>query len=285
MDSFSRAADGKRKIVMKQFLRAFLTLSLVYCGSLAMAAEKETIAIIGTGDLGDSFGIRLAELGYPVIYGSRTPQSDRVIAVVERTGHGATATTQHAAAERGDIVILPINWPAMESAINGLGALSGKIVIDPSDPWTQGKDGYPESMLETSSAELIQQWKPDAKVVKAFGTMGSGVIDDPRMAGGPVTIPIASDHRDAKERVARLATELGFDPVDFGPVRMARLVEALGLIYMIPLLQDREEEWEFYFRRNSDWVCRFRDEWADPVFDADNLADMSDQIDPENPCR
>ena len=285
MDSFIRASEDKKKIVMKKSLRALLTVTLVFCVSLAAAAEKETIAIIGTGDLGDSFGIRLAELGYPVIYGSRTPQSERVKAVVERTAHGATATTQLAAAEQSDIVILPINWPAMESAVSGLGSLSGKIVIDPSAPWTQGKDGYPESMLESSSAEMIQQWKPDAKVVKAFGTMGSGVIDDPRMAGGPVTIPIASDHRDAKERVARLVTELGFDPVDFGPVRMARLVEALGLIYMIPLLQDREEEWEFFFRRNSDWVCRFRDEWADPVFDADNLADMSDQIDPEHLCR
>jgi predicted dinucleotide-binding enzyme len=250
----------------------------------AWSADRETIAIIGTGDLGDSFGARLAELGYPVIYGSRSPDSERVQAVVAKTGFGASAASQREAAKQGDIIFLPIPWPAMETAAQNLGDLDGKIIVDPSVPWTQGDDGYPEVSVSTSSAELIQQWNPSAKVVKAFATMGSNIIDDPSTVNGPVTIPIASDHRDAKERVAQLIDELGLDPVDFGPLRMAGLIESLQIIYMIPLLQRRTEEWEFFFRRNADWFCKWQDDWSTPVFDAGELATMPEKHEPLTPC-
>jgi predicted dinucleotide-binding enzyme len=172
----------------------------------------------------------------------------------------------------------------METAAQSLGNIDGKIVIDVSIPWTQGEDGYPETMVETSSAELIQQWNPGAKVVKGLGTMSSMIIDDPATLDGIVTIPLASDHRDAKERVSRMVDELGLDPVDFGPLRMARLIEALQMVYMIPLLQRRTEEWEFFFRRNADWVCKWGDDWSTPVFDADELAEMAEHQDPPIPC-
>jgi predicted dinucleotide-binding enzyme len=269
---------------MKRIAFEILCAALILCVPFVGAAERETIAIIGTGDLGDSFGQRLARLGYPVVYGSRTPDSDRVEALVALTGHGSSATTQVEAAQRGDIIFLPITWPAMETAAQSLGNLDGKIVIDVSIPWTQGDDGYPETMVETSSAELIQKWNPGAKVVKGLGTMSSMIIDNPATLDGIVTIPLASDHRNAKERVARLVDELGLDPVDFGPLRMARAIEAMQIIYMIPLLQRRTEEWEFFFRRNADWVCKWEDDWSIPVFDADELAEMPEKQDPPIPC-
>lgn len=250
----------------------------------AFAADNDTIAIIGTGDLGDSFGNRFAELGYTVIYGSRNPDGDKARGVVATTGHGATVTTQREAASRADIVFLPITWPAMEMAARALGDLSGKIVVDPSSPWTQGEDGYPESQALPSSAELIQKWNPGAKVVKALGTMSSTVIDDPDSVGGPVTIPIASDYREASERIAQLTVELGLDPVDFGPLRMGRLIDAMQLVYMIPLLQRRDEEWEFSFRRNAHWVCLWQDDWSRPVYNADELAVIPETQDPLVPC-
>lgn len=258
--------------------------ALITIASIAGAAERETIAIIGTGDLGDSFGQRLAALGYPVVYGSRTPDSDRVKAVVEKTGHGAIATSQMEAAQQADIIFLPITWPAMETAAQSLGNLDGKIVVDPSIPWGQGEDGYPVNIASPSSAELIQQWNPGARVVKGLGTMSSTIIDDPESLGGIVTIPLASDDKDAKERVSRLVDELGFDPVDFGPLRMARNIESMQMIYMIPLLQIRTEEWEFYFRRNAHWVCQWGTDWSEPVFDAGNLAVMAEHQDPPDPC-
>ena len=260
----------------------FVVLSL--WGATVLAGERETIAIIGTGDLGDSIGSRLAELGYTVVYGSRSPDSEKVREVVFKTGNGAAAATQKEAAQLGDIIFLPIPWPAMKTVAQNLGDLDGKIVVDPSLPWRQGVDGYPESSVKTSSAELIQKWNPDAKVVKGLGTMGSMIIDNPMTVDGPVTIPLASDHRDAKERIARMVIELGLDPVDVGPLRMARSIEAFVMIYMVPLLQRRTEEWEFVFRRNADWVCRWQDDWSVPVYDADQLAEIPEKQNPPIPC-
>ena len=86
----------------------------------------------------------------------------------------------------------------------------------------EAEDGYPDLLVETSSAEMIQDWNPGAKVVKALATMGSLIIDEPLAAGGLVTILLASNHRRAKEKVAGMVAELGLDPVDFGPLLMAR---------------------------------------------------------------
>lgn len=270
---------------MKRELQMLVLIILSSISAVLPANATETIAIIGTGDLGDSLGVRLAEIGYTVVYGSRTPNSDKAKAVVAATGHGASVTTQVEAAKRGDIIFLPITWPAMETAAQSLGDLEGKIVVDPSIPWGQGEDGYPILTVSSSGAELIQQWNPGARVVKAFGTMGSMLIDYPHLLGGPVTIPVASDDRAAKERVAQLVHEMGFDPVDFGPLRMARSIEAMAIIYMIPLLRHTDEEWEFYFRRNADWSCKWGDDWSEPLFDADNLAVMPDTEDPPRPCQ
>ncbi len=248
------------------------------------AQEKGTVAVIGTGDMGDSLGPRLAALGYRVVYGTRNPASDKVAALVARTGHGATATTQKEAAQAGDIVFTLVPWPAMESVAQSLGNLAGKIIVDSSMPFELGPDGYPQSMVDTSSAEMIQRWNPDAKVVKAFATQGSQIIDDPLAAGGPVSVPIASNDRGAKQKVAAIAAELGLEPVDFGPLRMAREIEALQMIYMIPLVQHRQTSWEFYFRRSHHWACLSQGEVGAPVFDAANLAEMPGPHDPIEPC-
>ena len=74
---------------------------------------------------------------------------------------------------------------------------------------------------------MIQNWNRGAKVVKAFGTPGSNAIDDSSTLGGAVSVPIASDDQEAKETEAAIAAELGFDPIDAGPLRMARTIEAI----------------------------------------------------------
>jgi 8-hydroxy-5-deazaflavin:NADPH oxidoreductase len=251
---------------------------------VAHAAGAESVALIGTGDMGDSLGPRLASIGYRVIYGTRSPDSERVRELVARTGNGATAAAQADAVRSAGIVFLLVPWPAMETVAQGLGDLAGKIVVDISMPLEQGPDGYPQSSLKTSSAELIQGWNPRAKVVKAFAAQGSFIIDQPLAAGGPVTVPIASDHRDAKEKVSEIAGALGLDPVDFGPLRMARQIEALQMIYMIPFVQERKVFWEFYFRRNNHWACNPTGETLEPVYDADNLAVMRGSLESVVPC-
>jgi predicted dinucleotide-binding enzyme len=259
-------------------------LSMLACHSICAADSKPAIAIIGTGDMGDSLGPRLAGLGYRVTYGSRDPDGDRTQQLLELTGHDAEAKKPADAAADGDIVILAVPWPAMENVAQSLGSLDGKIVVDISMPSIQGEDGYPVPLLDTSSAEMIAAWNPGARLVKAFATQGSFVIDDPAAVGGPVTVPIASNDRDAKEIVASIAVEMGLDPVDAGPLRMARDIEALQRLYMVPLVQHRAAAWEPYFRRSYYWACFSMDDSNQPIFDAGDLAQMPETQGPARPC-
>ncbi|MGI9204739.1 MAG: NADPH-dependent F420 reductase [Woeseiaceae bacterium] len=262
-----------KKIVITFFCA--VTMSFTLNG---IAAEIETVAVIGTGDMGDSLGPRFAELGYRVVYGSRSPDSDKVKALVERTVGDASATTQVEAARQAGIVLTLVPWPAMATVAQNLGNLDGKIVIDVSMPFEQGDDGYPQHLLETSSAEMIQGWNPGAKVVKAFATLGSQVIDDPTVEGGLISVPIAANDRGAKEKVAGIVATLGLDPVDFGPLRMARDIEIMQMIYMIPLSQNRAQNWEFFFRRSDHYGCYLSGESTSeglaPVYDANDLAEF-----------
>ncbi len=263
---------------MKKVVAVLSCVVVVSFTMTCLAAETDTVAVIGTGDMGDSLGPRFAELGYRVVYGSRSPGSERVKALVARTKGDASAATQAEAAQQADIVLTLVPWPAMETVAQSLGNLDGKIVIDVSMPFKQGDDGYPEHLLETSSAEMIQSWNPGAKVVKTFATLGSQVIDDPLVEGGLVSVPIAANDRAAKEKVARIVAALGLDPVDFGPLRMARDIEIMQMIYMIPLSQNRPQNWEFFFRRSDHYGCYLSSastsEGIMPVYDANNLAEF-----------
>lgn len=253
-----------------------MAIAMAYPASAIAGPEEsaETVAIIGTGYMGGALGPRFAELGYRVIYGSREPGRASVTELVARTGNGATAATQRAAAAPADIVVLAVGWPAMIEVARNLGNLDGKLIIDVSDPMVQGDDGYAERTVETSSAELIQGWNPGATVVKAFNTLGYFVIADPSSVDGPVTVPIAADDPRAKERVARIIAAMGLDPVDAGPLRFAHELEGMALIYMVPLDQRREQEWEFYFRRSTHWHDIWEGDWSVPVKDAGNLAEI-----------
>jgi predicted dinucleotide-binding enzyme len=245
---------------------------------------KPVVAIIGTGDMGDSLGPRFAELGYTVIFGSRHPEGEKAQRVARQTGPNARVTTQREAAQAGDIVILAVPWPAMETVAQNLGSLDNKIVIDISFPHKQADDGYYEPMVETSSAEMIQKWNPGARVMKTFALQASYVIDDPGVVGGPVSIPIASDDREAKEQVADIIVAMGLDPVDAGPLRLSRELEAMQRLYGVPFFQRRQAAWEFYFRRSYFWECIWEDDWSEPVADAGNLAQLPETQGEPRPC-
>jgi predicted dinucleotide-binding enzyme len=237
-----------------------------------LAAGQQTVAVIGTGDMGDSLGPQFAKQGYRVVYGSREPESEKVQALVQMTGADASAAIPAEAARQGDIVLMLVPWPAMEKVAQSLGNLDGKIVVDVSMPFEQGEDGYPQKMVKTSSAEVIQEFNPGARVVKAWATVGSQVIDNTGAVDGPISVPLASNDREAKETVAKIVAAMGMDPVDFGPLRMAREIETMQMIYMIPLVQARDESWEFYFRRSNYWACQEPEGWYDPVYDSKELA-------------
>jgi predicted dinucleotide-binding enzyme len=190
-------------------------------------ASAETIAVIGTGNVGGALGPRFSELGHDIIYGSRQPQRADVQALVAQTEGKATAMLPAEAAAAADIVVMATKWADAEVALKSLGDLSGKIILDPNNAVRLDDAGMRHLDVETSAAEMIQSWAPNARVVKAFNTLGSDTMANPASAGGPVTIAIAGNDADAKAVIAGLVTGIGFEVVDMGDLSAARFIEQM----------------------------------------------------------
>ncbi|MBN1240349.1 MAG: NADPH-dependent F420 reductase [Gammaproteobacteria bacterium] len=193
----------------------------------AFSAVAETVAVIGTGNVGAALGQRFGELGHRIVYGSREPDREDVERLVAATGPDASAATQEEAARDADIVVLAVPWDVVEDVTRALGDLTGRIVIDPTNPRSIAEDGLRDYAFDGSNAERIQALAPDASVVKAFSTLGAGTMLDPSIAGGPVSVPIAGDDAQAKAAVAELVAGIGLHPVDVGPLRYAHVIEGL----------------------------------------------------------
>lgn len=235
--------------------RALILLSLLAVAAMPLIANRaeaaaETIAIIGTGRVGSALGPRLATLGHKVIYGSRTPDSDKVRKLVARTGNGARADLSGKAARAAGIILLATPWPATEGVVRDLGDLRGKIVLDATNPLEFRADRSVGMAVDTSAGELIQGWIPQAKVIKAFNTVGFSVMAKPESAGGPITIPLVGNDVEAKKRVAEIVTALGFEAADLGGIAQARWVEGMAILYVTPFMTGRPEQgFEFYLRK------------------------------------
>ncbi|SVA56337.1 uncharacterized protein METZ01_LOCUS109191 [marine metagenome] len=217
------------------FPRSFLALiigSLVAMGSFGMApVVAETVAMIGTGEVASALGPEFAALGHRIIYGSRNPDRPAVRELLLRTGKDALATGQAAAAAQADIVVLAVPWSAVQEVLSNLGDLSDKIVIDPTNPRVISNDGLRDYAVASSNAEMIQAMAPEAKVVKAFNTMGWETMVDPASSGGPITVPLVGNDQGAKDTVAAIIEGMGLEVVDLGPIRYAHVVEGLYLIW------------------------------------------------------
>lgn len=228
--------------------QALTTLSAAAAASLvtgeASMAQNKTVAVIGSGRMGGAFGKIFAAAGYTVIYGSRNPADDKVQAVVKATP-GASALGQKEAAAKAGTLILATPWGGTEAALKGMGDLTGKLILDPTNAIQFGKDGAGLA-VETSGGELVRDWAKGARVVKAFNTVGYFVIAQPDILGDKVAVFLASDDAAAKDEVMALVAGLGFEAVDVGPMRSARVLEGMSTLYMVPYFsgkQDQRFEW------------------------------------------
>jgi len=214
-----------------QFLkRCIVVVVAALCGPVTGLAE--TVAVIGTGDVAGALGPEFAAQGHTIVYGSRDPSRETVRALVERTGAAASATTPSAAVVGADIVVLAVPGNVVEAATRSLGDLTGKIIIDPTNAIERSDAGFLTLRYASSAAEVIQSTAPGAYVVKAFNTLNWRTMVDPDSAGGPVSIPLVGDSAEAKAAVAELVEGMGLEAIDLGPLRYARHVEGMLLVWI-----------------------------------------------------
>jgi len=189
------------------------------------------IGIIGSGNVGGTLGTRWAQGGHTVTFSSRTPDSAAMKALLQTAGPDATAASARATVQSSDVLLLASPWPATKSMLNAAGDLSGKILIDATNPILPDLSGL-EAGTSTSAGEMVAGWCPGAKVVKAFNTIGSSIMADPNMNGTPALMFYCGDDDAAKQVVHQLATELGFDAEDAGPLKQSRLLEPFAMLWI-----------------------------------------------------
>ena len=186
------------------------------------------IAIIGAGSVGAALGRAWIKHGEDVIWGLRKAADpkyaarpkDRVKSPIE-------------AVKEAEVVVIATPWSAAEAAIKSLGTLAGKVVIDCMNPLGMGPDGLQLVLgFNASAGEQVASWVPGAFVFKTLNTTGAGNMA--KAADYPVkpVMLVAGDDADRKPVVMELVGRLGFDPVDAGPLKNARLLEPFAMVWI-----------------------------------------------------
>jgi hypothetical protein len=189
------------------------------------------IAIIGAGNVGGTLGRAWGKVGHDVMFGVRDPSSPGVVDLLASVDGRAAAGTVAEAAAFGEVIALATPWGATATAVREAGDLAGKILLDCTNPLESDLSGLVVGHT-TSGAEQIAGRAAGVRVVKAFNTTGFENMAAPEIGGRPVTMLIAGDDEAAKAVAMDLAREIGFEPVDVGPLARARLLEPMALLWI-----------------------------------------------------
>ena len=184
------------------------------------------VTIIGKGNVGKALGPNIARAGHEVVFGVRDPESPK-----HATDDDIPLQTVGDAVSAADIVILAINWGAVDNALADCGDLEGKVLIDCINPYDFRNNLAPLVPSDQSAAKIIAG-KTAAKVVKAFNQVGAAVMAQARDRKPKPLQFVASDDEDAKAMVMRLMNDIGFDVRDAGGLEYARELEGMARLWI-----------------------------------------------------
>ena len=192
------------------------------------------ITIIGTGNMGRAIATRALAGGHDVtLIGTETEKAQQLADELAGTGSGSVKVGD---SPTGELVVLALWYPSIVEAVRQYADdLDGKVVVDIANP-IDTSQFEPLDLDAGSSAEEVARTAPGAKVVKAFNTTFAGTLEAGEVAGHELDVLMAGDNEDAKATVAELVKSGGLRPIDAGPLRRARELEALGYLHMA--LQD-----------------------------------------------
>ena len=186
-----------------------------------------TIALLGAGNVGAALARNLTAHGESVHFGVPDPEVHRALA----ESLGARVGSVAEAVDAADRVVLAVPYAAALEIADAIPDWNGRILIDATNPLAPGLSGLSVGTT-TSAAEQIAARARNARVVKCFNVTGAENMADPGALDAPVFMPVAGDDADARADVLALATRLGFDAVDAGPLRAARFTEAFAMTWI-----------------------------------------------------
>jgi predicted dinucleotide-binding enzyme len=198
------------------------------------------IGIIGAGKVGGTLGRRFATAGHHITFGARDADKTRA-ELGDPSLRVATIADLRACA----LVVLATPWPVTVAAAQTLDPAPGQILIDCTNPIVGRLEGLAPAATD-SGAETVQRSVPRARVVKAFNTCGFEVMADPVFASGRACMPVCADDDEARAVASGLASAIGFTPLDLGPLRQARYLEPMAMVWITrAMLLGAGRRWAF----------------------------------------
>jgi predicted dinucleotide-binding enzyme len=200
------------------------------------ALPMSKIGVIGSGKVGETLANGFVKHGHDVMRGSRDPSK---LAEWKRApGAKAQTGTFEETARFGDVVVLAVKGTAAEEAVSLCAdALDGKVVLDSTNPIadkppTNGVISYFTGPND-SLLERLQKRAPKARFVKAFSSVGAGLMVNPKLPARP-TMFICGNDAAAKEQTRAILDAFGWETEDLGAVEAARAIEPLCMLWCIP---------------------------------------------------
>ncbi len=195
----------------------------------------ERVGVLGSGNVAQTLAAGFRAAGHAVAIGSRDPAKVADFALEHGMSHGLFAEV----AAGAELVVLAVKGTVAEALVASLaGALAGKIVVDCTNPIA---DEPPDGGIlrfftgpNDSLMERLQAAAPDARFVKAWNSVGAGLMIHPQLPGGPPTMFICGDDAAAKARMGALLEGFGWGVEDVGGRQGARAIEPLCQLWCAP---------------------------------------------------
>ena len=189
------------------------------------------LGILGSGLMGGKLGTILARAGHEVTFSYA--QSEQKLKTLARNAKGkANYGTPREAGQEADAALIAVHWSRIDDVLNQAGNLAGKVIVTCSLPMNDDNTGLVIGHT-SSGAEDLQKKIPKAHVVAAFNTVPSEVlfgVYEARGRGSRPSLVYCGDHAASKDTAAELIRDTGFEPVDAGPLRIARYTEPFALL-------------------------------------------------------
>ena len=188
------------------------------------------IAIIGVGNVGTALGNAWTKRGHEITFGVRDPESAKARSLAKQfpTAH---LLLNGEAAQKAEFIVLATPWQSTEEAVRTCGNLQSRTIIDCTNPLKSDFSGL-ELGFSSSGGELISEWAHGADVFKAMNQIGARLMDAPSFAGTVKPVMFVCGEGKQKASVILLVEQLGFTVIDAGELKIARLLEPYGMLWI-----------------------------------------------------
>ncbi|MGL4757890.1 MAG: NADPH-dependent F420 reductase [Patescibacteria group bacterium] len=202
------------------------------------------IGIIGSGDVGITLAKAFCLESFDVSIGTRDTNQEKLKNLIKEYSSVDLDTPEHVA-QRSDIIVIAVKGIHAEEVVSSLKEhLKGKTIIDTTNPIVVGDNGMPAEIengiikyftdINESLMERLQRIVPEANFVKAFNSVGNGLMYQPTKLSQTPSMFICGNNNEAKTEVSSILNRFGWEVEDVGMVQSARPLESLCILWCVP---------------------------------------------------